>query len=273
MFNCKTTIAGLEWTFELYSEKTAERFRPYLSKKAPVDVCCDAVIEDCKKIRINSRDIDILMHTAAELERDPYLEFIYVMLPFCDQLLRYNRCILHGTAFIWGGKAYIFSGPSGVGKSTQFHNWKKQYGDEVEILNGDKPILEWVPSLDWETQNDKESVSRGTIQVHPSPWNGKEGWRGFKSAELGGIILLEQGSNNQITRCSASEVVLPILREMFYSGSSKELNHLAAEMERRILDVTPVWHFVNDGTPASSEMAHDELQRELDRAERKREEK
>lgn len=39
------------------------------------------------------------------------------------------------------GQVYLFAGRSGVGKSTHVNLWKKYLGEEIEILNGDKPFL------------------------------------------------------------------------------------------------------------------------------------
>ena len=53
-------------------------------------------------------------------------------------LLPHGRMILHASAVIWRGKAYLFVAPSGGGKSTQAALWERT---GAEILNGDKVIL------------------------------------------------------------------------------------------------------------------------------------
>ena len=74
---------------------------------------------------------------------DPaYAEYVLSCSYACDSLMKKNRIIFHGATFLWHKKAWLFSAPSGTGKTTQLLNWKRIFGDEIVILNGDKPILE-----------------------------------------------------------------------------------------------------------------------------------
>ena len=266
MYNCGVRISGLKCSFELYSEGTVRRFRDYLVETGPDSLKNNMSGGYCSDFTVSSGDIILDKLKGEEIKKDSYLEFVYVMIPFSDQLLRFNRVVLHGTAFIWNGKAFVFCGPSGVGKSTQFRNWKRLYGDEVHILNGDKPIIEWVSSEKDLSNTMKGNNLKGKMLVHPSPWNGKEGWRGDKSAELAGLIYLEQGKENHLKKCIPSEVELPLLQEIFYSASSTELNRCAADMVRRLLSAVPVWKVVNDGSLASSVMIRDTLKDYFERS-------
>ena len=90
----------------------------------------------------------------------PYIEYMELCPKLSDAMLPFNRVFFHGTAFLWRGKAWIFAAVSGTGKTTQYLHWKALYGEEVQIINGDKPVL---------------AFDDGNITVHPSPWNGKEG--------------------------------------------------------------------------------------------------
>ncbi len=68
--------------------------------------------------------------TAAELFR---------LIDFTSSLLYYKAILLHGSVVEYKGKAYVFSGDSGVGKSTQAELWRKYHN--AKILNGDRVIL------------------------------------------------------------------------------------------------------------------------------------
>lgn len=41
------------------------------------------------------------------------------------------------------GKAYMFSAPSGTGKSTHAKLWRDCFGDRVTMINDDKPLIKF----------------------------------------------------------------------------------------------------------------------------------
>lgn len=177
-------------------------------------------------------------------------EFFLLHLGVSNALLEYKRCLFHGVAFIFQGKAFIFTAPSGTGKSTQFKHWKKLFGKDVQIINGDKPILEFC--------KDK------TIVVHPSPWNGKENFHGYRSAPLAGIIYLEQGKENAITRLTPQEAVIPIYKQFLYLPEKEEHIRAVCRLEDSLLRNIPVWKLVNLGDLDSAQLTHDVLLKYLE---------
>ena len=105
-------------------------------------------------------------------------------------LLRWDCCLFHAVAFLFQGRAWLLTAPSGTGKTTQFMNWRKLAASEILMISGDIPVLE---------------LREDGIWVHPSPWNGKEAIGSLHSAPLGGIVLLEQGKENRIGRLYAGD--------------------------------------------------------------------
>ena len=53
-----------------------------------------------------------------------------------------DRLAIHSAAIIYDDKAYLFSAPSGTGKSTHANLWKDEY--DCEILNGDVAIAQII---------------------------------------------------------------------------------------------------------------------------------
>lgn len=180
-----------------------------------------------------------------EAESPQYAEFMRLLGEAGSVLLKYNRCIFHGTAFIWHEKAWIFTAPSGTGKTTQYVLWKLLYKDEISILNGDKPILEFRDD--------------NTVFVHPSPWKGKENMGIMRSAPLGGIILLKQGAENHVRMLPSALAALPLyLQFMFLIDKTENIDRVCA-LETRLLRNYPVWELTNLGDEASAELMHDTL--------------
>ena len=161
-------------------------------------------------------------------DRSPaYIETKLLIALTAQHLLRYDACIFHAAAFRWRGYAWLFTGPSGVGKSTQYRLWKTLFGPEVEMICGDMPILT--------TEQD------GMIRVHPSAWNGKEHWSGSVTAPLGGIIFLEQAEETTIERLEPELSVQPLLRQfMCVPDTEKEILAYSA-LADRMVSRYPVW--------------------------------
>ena len=157
-----------------------------------------------------------------------------------DYLLSYDRLIFHSVAFLWRGYAWLITAPSGVGKTTQYHNLKALYGDEIQVISGDNPVL--------------EKRSDGVFWVHPSPWNGKEEEGSFLSATLGGIVLLEQAEFNRIERLAPEDAVVPIFNQFNTFAKTEDVVHRLFEFERKLLSSVPVWELQNVGDLPSSEL-------------------
>lgn len=172
------------------------------------------------------------------------LEFNCLPMPASDALLPFRRCLFHGAAFLWRGKAWIFTAPSGTGKTTQYVLWKMLYGDEIGVLNGDKPVLESRDNSLW---------------VHPSPWMGKEGMGRAESAPLGGVIYLAQGQENTIRLMRPRESVVPIFAQFLFTASGPEEVEQVCCLEEDMLRTVPVWLLTNRGDEASARLTHDTI--------------
>ena len=117
---------------------------------------------------------------------------------FYGNLLRFQGLMLHASAVEYQGKAYLFSGPSTVGKSTHTHLWQAVLGDAVQVFNDDKPAVRYV---------DGQWFAYGT------PWCGKDGINQNKKVPLVGICFLKQAKENRIRRISSAEAVPHIMAQ------------------------------------------------------------
>ena len=92
---------------------------------------------------------------------------------------------LHSASLLYGDKAWLFSGHSGMGKSTHTNLWKELY--EITLLNGDLNLLE---------------LQNGQPVVHGIPWCGTSDICTVETVPLGGIILLNQAPFDKIEELS-----------------------------------------------------------------------
>ena len=84
-------------------------------------------------------------------------ESLCIYRAIAEQLPRFDRFVFHGAAIEYDGSAYLFTAPSGTGKTTHINLWRKYLGDKVDIINGDKPIIK----------------VNETATVYGTPWAGK----------------------------------------------------------------------------------------------------
>jgi len=158
-----------------------------------------------------------------------------------------RRCIFHGVSFQCGDRIFLLTGPSGVGKTTQFSNLKRLHPDNIHILNGDKPILRF---------------EKDRIYVEPSPWMGKEKLGSGKKGKLDAVIYLKQGQKNAINKPPLQEMILPIVSQFVYSGREGSIIKSICALADRLLRAVPVFVYENTGTEASSMYLYNKLLRE-----------
>ena len=92
-------------------------------------------------VSVTDDEIDSEMSLCGDLHSRAYCENLCIYRAIAERLPEYNRFVLHGAALSTFGKGYIFAAPSGVGKSTHVRLWRECFGDNVKIINGDKPII------------------------------------------------------------------------------------------------------------------------------------
>lgn len=153
-----------------------------------------------------------------------YLETLATLRKLAEIMPSYNRILMHGASISYKDHAYLFTAPSGTGKSTHIRLWKKFLGEDVKIVNGDKPFI----SLD-----DKPLI-------YGSPWAGKENWHRNCSMPLSGICFVQRGTTNSICKLEASEC-LPLLFKQVYLPSDALAAGLTLELIDAMLKKVPLY--------------------------------
>ena len=141
-----------------------------------------------------------------------------------EQLPHFDRFVFHGAAIEYGGNAYLFTAPSGTGKTTHINLWKQYLGDKVDIINGDKPI-----------------IKAGNVStVYGTPWAGKEGYQRNTSAPLKAICILKQGKENKITKLELAEAVNHLMRQVYLPKNQISLS-ATLSLLGKMIENTPVY--------------------------------
>ena len=169
-----------------------------------------------------------------ELEReDPahsmppeYVEYICAYRHIAERLPDYGAFVFHGVAMEAEGRAYLFTAPSGTGKTTHARIWCASiHGKGVRILNGDKPILRRTP---------EGFVACGT------PWRGKEGYGFNAEAPVQGICLLRRSETVSIRPAATEELVLFLARQIYLPRDPVQMDRLLSLLDECCRTV-PTW--------------------------------
>lgn len=172
------------------------------------DYVVDAPLAVDFEIGATQADIDFERDMATEgtAWTDAYLETLAVQRAIANRLPERHRLLVHGAVIEFERRAYLFTAPSGTGKSTHIRLWRQYLGDAVRVINGDKPFVR-IPDC-----REEPPVVYGT------PWAGKEGWQCNSSAPLAGIVLLsrsEPGASS-IRLASAALNIDKIMRQVYF---------------------------------------------------------
>ncbi len=177
---------------------------------------------------------------------DPILlEYMESGVQFYWQLLRYNGLVLHASAAALGGRAYLFSGPCGRGKSTHTRLWQQTFGEAVQVFNDDKPALR---RLD------------GRWYAYGTPWCGKDGINLNQKWPLGGICFLEKSQENRIRRLSAAEALPLILAQTTYRLQPHSMELLLASLDSLLREI-PVFLLENRPEEAAARLSFETMRR------------
>lgn len=205
-------IAGLTVKMDTFG-RTAEQAKPY---ECP---SCDTA------------DIDLRKEWRSYQEKRPQLseedrEYIITGAYFYRQLLKYDGLMLHASAVVLDGRAYLFSAPSGTGKSTHTKLWLKVFGDRATILNDDKPALR---------------CEDGVWYAYGTPWSGKYDINCNLRAPLAGIAIIERADTNSIEPIAAgTSAILAVLNQTVRPTSAADRNKLLGLVDCLLARI-PVW--------------------------------
>jgi hypothetical protein len=117
-------------------------------------------------------------------------EYSLTGFAFQDRLTLLGQGILHSSSLAWRGRGVCFSANSGTGKSTHVGLWCQRFGDEVTIINDDKPALLF--------EDDR-------VYLCGTPWSGKTDLNTNQKVPLEAIVFVKRGEQNSIRRLDALE--------------------------------------------------------------------
>lgn len=148
-------------------------------------------------------------------------EYIWMGSEFYNALPVFNGMLLHSSAVVYKGEAYLFSAPSGTGKSTHTQLWLKHF-DGAYILNDDKPAI---------------VLTDQGVYVCGTPFSGKTDLNVNTAVPLRGICALERGELNTIERIDTDEALFRIMNQTVRPYEEERMEKMLNVLDKVLTEV------------------------------------
>jgi hypothetical protein len=120
-------------------------------------------------------------------------------LLFQHRLARDGALEVHACGVVWRGRALVFCGQSGAGKSTTARLWRR-HAKRARLLSDDRLVLR---------------PGRRSVRVYGTPWHGDGGYASPASAPLGALFFLRHGRTTRLLPLSRGEAAARLFTRGF----------------------------------------------------------
>lgn len=158
--------------------------------------------------------------------------------------LPFQTVAVHTSTIVCEGKATLFLGESGTGKSTHTRLWREHIAGAF-LLNDDSPILRIIDGKPW---------------VYGSPWSGKTPCYKNERYPLAACVRLSQAPYNRIKKLSIAQgygSLHPSCPPNF--AYSDELYDYISDFLGSLLSAVPVYHLACLPDAAAAHLSHDTI--------------
>lgn len=224
-------IAGLTVKMDSFG-RTVEQAAPYLC-------------EPCQDPQIVITSNWSEMKQRYPMCSDDVGEYMATGTSFYRQLLDFGGMMLHSSAVVVDGQAYLFTADSGTGKSTHTQLWLKKFGARAFILNDDKPALR-LEDDGW--------------YAYGTPWSGKYDISVDTRVPVAGIAVVERGEVNSIEPFGGIAAIHAILKQV-NRPKAKEYREKLLELLDKLITQVPVWKLHCNMDPEAAEVSYSAMRK------------
>lgn len=148
-------------------------------------------------------------------------------LGFEGLLMAFDRLIFHACLVASPDGGLLFSGNSGIGKSTQGELWRQFGGGRV--INGDRPIL-------------RREIGR--LLASGSPYAGSSDYFVNETVPVKAIFFLEQGAENSLCRLGLAEAFRRLYAQTVVNAWNEAFVTKVCDFWEAVLGEVPVYRLV-----------------------------
>ncbi len=155
------------------------------------------------------------------------MEYVMTGARFYYRFINFQGMMLHSSCVVVDGKAYLFSAPSGTGKSTHVSLWLENLKERAFILNDDKPALR---------------LENGVFYAYGTPWSGKTDKNTNGKFPVGAICFLERSEIPFIEEMPPFEAVKNIYWQTKKPKTQKNIELLFPLFDK-LINKVPIYRF------------------------------
>ncbi len=159
-----------------------------------------------------------------------YLIDRLIMICYTMATLPLGYLKVHASVTELNGRALVFMGVSGTGKSTHSRLWRT-YIQGATLLNDDEPIVRPMPD--------------GSVRVYGCPWSGSTPCYRNESAEVVAFVRLYQASENKLSKLSGRASFEELFSSCAFMASVPGNQLQVFDNVARVLQVCPVYRLDN----------------------------
>lgn len=221
-------IAGLTVQMDSFG-RTVEQAKPYLCAPAQPDM---VIRSDWKRLQESQPHLS-----------DEDCEYLSTGGSFYRQLLNFDGMLLHASAVVVDGRAYLFSAPCGTGKSTHTKLWLRVFGERAAILNDDKPALR---------------LEDGVWYAYGTPWSGKHDISTNIRARVAGICFLHRAPENKIEPFGGAKAIFSLLEQTARPAGADQRMKIMVLLDKLLTQV-PVWQMGCNMDPQAALVSYEAM--------------
>ena len=214
--------------------------KDYLTEEGHADFTVEISQSDLDYERKKSIREAALEHLKPVIFPDHYLETLAVYRKIATKMLDYDTFLMHGSVVAAGGHAYLFTAPSGTGKTTHTRLWLENIPGSF-VVNGDKPLIR---------------VHDGYCEACGTPWAGKEFMNTNVIVPLRAICLLERGQENSIEELPFLDVYVNLFQQIYRPVEAKAVRK-TMELIRRMGESVRFYRLICNMDPGAALCAAD----------------
>lgn len=192
-------------------------------------------------IKLTHQDNNYFLHASADWSSiNTDLTFIkqdeimiiksFILVSYLTHYATKKTIKFHASVIEKDGKAILFLGTSGTGKSTHTRLWLKHV-EGCSLLNDDEPIVR--------IEDDN------TVRVYGAPWSGSTPCYRNESAQVVAFVRLFQHPTNEMTQCSNIHAFSHLLEASATLRHDKETKARIYDTIFSILEQIPVYELKN----------------------------
>ena len=181
---------------------------------------------------VQSSQAEILQDGAEFRKVNPFgrvfkgeIESILLLRKIADQLVESGVILMHGAVIAVNGEAYLFTAPSGTGKTTHIRRWLENL-PEAYVVNGDKPLI----------------IVGDVPMACGTPWCGKERMGTNAIVPLKAIVMMKRSEENLMRPLSFIEAFPRLVEQTHrpaHTDKMRKTVRLASELGKHVA----LWQF------------------------------